>query len=231
MVELHHVVASAREIDTLVNATHEERNNNHYCDSGNHCPSLLGLSEEVNSCAGKEVAAESCCKCVCALFLLQQCLKHKARDKHCCEERADDAYEQCSCEALDQTCTVNHQDDSRDYRSKVRVEDSRECILVTVSESGFHVLAGTEFLLGALEDKHVGIDSHTERKHDTADTRQRQHCLERSQDSESEEEVEHQAHVGHHSRSESVERNHIYHQQNQCNHKRPDTSLNCLLTE
>ena len=72
---------------------------------------------------------------------------------------------------------------------------------------------GGELLADALEDEHVGVNGHTEREDNTADTRHCQHGLEGGQDAECEEEVEDEAEVGDEAGDEAVEGAHENHEQ------------------
>ena len=63
MVELYDIVATTREVDTLVDATEYERSKDYNCNNSDNDTGFLALSQEVNLSVGKEVAAEACCKC------------------------------------------------------------------------------------------------------------------------------------------------------------------------
>ena len=147
------------------------------------------------------------------------------------EERADDADDEGGGEALDGTCAEEQQNHTGDDRGEVGVEDGREGVRVTFADCGARVLAGAEFFLGTLEDKHVGVDCHTQREHDTADTRQGEHSLERGKYAEGEEQVEDKAEVGDEAGDESVEGAHENHEQNQCDNKRHKAVVDGLLTQ
>lgn len=131
----------------------------------------------------------------------------------CGEERADDTDNQGGGEALDRTCTEEEEYDTGDDRGQVGVEDGGEGVGITVGDGGAHILACTKFLLGALEDKHVGVNRHTEGKHDTGDTREGQHGLEGGEDSEGEEEVADKSEVGDETGNQTVYNTHENHQQ------------------
>ena len=73
--------------------------------------------------------------------------------------------------------TEEEQDDTCYDRGEVTVEDSRECVAVTLGDGLAQFLAVAQFLFGTLEDKHVGVHRHTEGEHDTGDTGERQHRL------------------------------------------------------
>ncbi len=147
------------------------------------------------------------------------------------EERADKADDQRGCEAFDGACAEEQQNHTGDNRGEVGVEDGREGVRVTVGESLAHVLAGAELFLGALEDEHVGIDGHTEREHDTGDTREGEHCLERGKDAEGEEEVADKADVGDEAGDEAVECAHENHQEHEGHDERDETCLDSLGAE
>ena len=66
----------------------------------------------------------------------------------------------------------NKQDDTGDQGGKVTVDNSRKCIFVTVGYSHSDTLAGHKFLTDTFIDQHVGINRHTDGKHDTGNTGQ-----------------------------------------------------------
>ena len=92
-------------------------------------------------------------------------------------------------------------------------------------------LSGAHLFLDTLVDKHVGINCGTQRKHDTGYTRHGECRLERSQDAESEEEVEQQCAVSHHTGDEVVHQNHVDHKQHEGDDERGDTLLDRLCAE
>ena len=147
------------------------------------------------------------------------------------EEGADDTDDPSGGKSLDGTLTKPEQDDTGDDRRHVGVEDSREGIAVTGSHSLLGSLAGSKFLLGSFIDKHVGINSSTERQHHTGDTRHGKCGLERRQNTEREEEVDNQSAVGNHTGDEAVHGNHVDHQQHEGDDEGDDTLLDGLSTE
>ena len=110
-------------------------------------------------------------------------------------------------------------------------EDGGECVAVAVGYGVAQVLAGAEFFFGALEDEHVGVDGHTEGEHDTGDTGECEHGLERCEDAEGEEDVEDQSEVGDEAGDDAVECAHEDHQEDECEYKRPEAVVDGLFTE
>ena len=165
------------------------------------------------------------------LVFLEAVLVNETGEEHCCEERAEDTNDPRGGEALDRTCTEVEQNDTGDDRSEVRVEDSREGIAIACFQCVLDALASAHFFLDTLIDEHVGIDSRTQRKHDTGETRHGERSLERREDSEREEQVDDEGAVGHHTRDEAVHHDHVDHQEHEGHDERNDTLLDRLCTE
>ena len=146
-------------------------------------------------------------------------------EPYCREERHHDADAQREGKATDGSRSEVIKNDGRDDRREVGVEDGREGIAVTVGQSRLDVLAGAQFLLGAFVDKHVGVDSHTERKHHTGNTAHGESRLEGGEDAQREEEVEQKGDVGYHTCAEAVEAAHENHEQDEGYHAGGETGL------
>ena len=84
---------------------------------------------------------------------------------YCGKERSTDTDTECHGKTANRSGTEVVEDDGGDDRSEVRVEDGREGIAVTIGKGSLEVLTGAKFLLRTFVDKHVGVDSHTEREH------------------------------------------------------------------
>ena len=163
--------------------------------------------------------------------LVHEVLHHQTGCEHGGEERAADTDYQGNGKTADGTRTEHNQNGTSDDGRQVRVEDGRECILVTIADGGFQALTGTQLLLTTLEDKHVGVHRHTQRQYDTGDTGQRQHALERGEDTDGEEQVQDQTQVGNHTSLPAVGANHEDHQQHEGYDERPETLLDGFLTQ
>ncbi len=197
MVKLYDIVATAGEVDALIETAGEERDYNDYDECQSYHERYLATAEEVEvyilKFAAREGSGEGKVK---ERLGLAECHEYQSGKEHCCEERADDTDDKCGGESLDRTCAVEEQDYCGDNRGKVGVEDGGECVGITVGDSLMDVLAGAELFLGTLEYKHVGVNGHTKGEHDTGDAGECKHCLERGEDAECEEEVADKADVG-----------------------------------
>ena len=147
------------------------------------------------------------------------------------DEGGDKTDDQGRSEATDRPCTEVEEDDTGDDRREVRVEDSAEGIAITVGDSAGHALAVAQLFLDTLIDKHVRVNGHTEREDKTGDTREGEHGIERSEDTEREEAVDDECEVGDHTRDEAVSQAHVDHQEDKCDSEGDDTSLDRSLTE
>ncbi len=232
VLELNHVVATAREVDAAAQ-THRCKADSEHGDGTDDNPAR-GLP----------------CRHEAELRVLQQVLRPRraereaeptvfvhlvfiddAREEHGGEERADDTDDPSRGETANRTRTEHIENHTRDNRSQVRVENSRECVVVTGCNGLLDLLTRTEFFLDALVNQHVGIDRRTERQHHTGDTRHGQCGLERSQNTEREEDVHQQGEVGHHARNDVVHHEHVDHQQHESDDERHNTLLDRLCAE
>ena len=232
MIKLNNEVAATREVDATVQTAHAEQDAHDHDQSQNDDRSLLGGTHEVELYVLHQVTGQAGVEGhLVEGALVHEVLHHEACCKHGGEERAADTDYQGHGKTADGTRTEQNQDDTGDNSGQVRVEDGRERVLVTIADGSLQALTGTQLLLAALEDKHVGIHRHTERQHDTGDTRQGKHTLERSQDTDGEEEVHQQTQVGDAASVDTIGANHEDHQQNQCDNERNQTLADRLLTQ
>ena len=148
-----------------------------------------------------------------------------------CKERANKADNPGCSKTANRTSTCYQQNNTRDERGQVGVEDGTECVGIAFGESLFDTLSCTHFFLNTLIYQHVCIDRSTKSKDDTGNTRHGKSRLETGQNTQREEEVEQQCPVGHHTRYEVVHNHHVNHQENKGNYKRPKTLLNGLGTQ
>ncbi len=232
MVKLYHIVAAAREVDALVETAGKEADDDYGYKYAHYGEAHLACAKEVILGVGKHLIAQRGRECE-VLKRLGLAAEHidETGQIDGGEERADDTDDKGGGEALDGACAEEQEDYTCDNRGEVGVEDGREGVGITVGDGGADVLAGAEFFLGALVDEHVGVNCHTEGKHYTCDTREGQHCLERGEDAEGEEDVEYQRDVGDESGDESVEQTHEHHQEHQGDHKRPEAVVDGLFAE
>src|SRR5690606_656770 len=108
------------------------------------------------------------------------------------EQRRQDARHQRDRKSLDGTHSEGIQNRSDEERRDIRVENGTECLGVAGLDGGLHGLTRFLLLAYSLEDEDVGIYRHTDRQHDTRDSRQRQRRVEGGQDAEDEDDVEQQ---------------------------------------
>ena len=232
MVKLHDKVASTREVDATVQAAQGEQQTHHDDEAEHDIGGLLGSTHEVELHVLHQVAGELGVEGhVVEGALVDEVLHHEACSKHGGEERAADTDYQGNGKTADGTGTQQNQDDTGDDGGQVGVEDGRERILVTVADGGLQALAGAQLLLATLKDKHVGIHRHTQGEHNTGDTGQGKHALERGEDTDGEEQVEDQTQVGNVAGVNAIGANHEDHQQNQCHDERDETLADGLLTQ
>ena len=178
VVELNDIVATTREVDTWIELTSSKRNCNNCNSHSNYDEAHLARADEVEVRVNPKFLGERSAEGgVLEFTAVDEPFEHDARKEYGSEERANNTDNQSCSEALDRTCTVQEQNQTSDDRSEVRVEDSRESILVTIVDSTLEVLTGTKFFLGTFKYEHVGIDSHTESEHNTGDTRESEHSL------------------------------------------------------
>ena len=232
ILELNHVVATAREVDAAAQAHRGEADDKHGDSSANHpargVPRRHEAELRVLQQVLRERRAEREAKPAVFVHLM---LIDEAREEHGREERADDTDDPRRGEAADGTRTEHIEDDTRDDRRQVRVEDSRESVVVTSGHGLLDAFSSTQLFLDALIDEHVGIHRRTERQHHTGNTAHREGSLERGQDSQGEEDIDKQCQVGHHTRNDVVHHEHIKHQQHEGDDERHDTLLNRLSAE
>ena len=123
---------------------------------------------------------------------------------------------QSHTEALDRTRAHDDQQHRRDQRRQVGIEDRSEGLVITRRDGTPHRLAGGQLLTHALVNKNVGIHRHTDGQHDTSDTWQGEGDIQGAHDSEHDQDVEEQSHVGDESGRQVVddhERRHTTHAQ------------------
>ena len=228
----NHVVTASREIDTLIHSTSEERNDKHGYYGQNADITYLAQPYEIDVGIGEEITRNSRSESHIIEFpAVQTSLENETGDKDSRKERSSDTDNQGCGKAQDGTRSINQQNHTRDDRGQVRVEDCRECILVTIGNRRFHILTRTQFFFGTLENQHVGIDRHSQRQHDTGNTRKGEHGLQRGKNTHSEEKVAYHTEAGNKARRPAVHDNQIGHQQHQSDQERNQSVLNSLLAQ
>ena len=105
-------------------------------------------------------------------------LVHDTGQENSRKERHQDTDNQRRGKSTDRTCSEIIQDDTRNDRSQVGVEDGREGIGITVRQCLFHSFPRTQLFFGTFIYQHVRIYRHTQRKHHTGDTGHGQCSLE-----------------------------------------------------
>ena len=157
-------------------------------------------------------------------------LDEQTRDEDRTEQRSEDTDNQRRGEALYGAVTEDEEDDTRDDRRQLTVDDGGVGVRKTVLDRQRQPLARTQLLLDAFVDDHVGVDGHTHREDDTRDTGQRQHGAERNEYAHEQEDVEQQCEVGHPARR-LVEGAHVEQYQQEGDDERDHTGVDRLLTQ
>ena len=125
LVERHNIVATTGEVDALAQATHTETNQEEY---GSHSPNSEALAictHEVELSVLHHVARQGGAESkVEPLVLLHAVLVNDASEINSGEERAADTDDERGGETTYRTGTEDIEDDTREDRSEVRVEDS-----------------------------------------------------------------------------------------------------------
>src|SRR5215831_12902201 len=95
-------------------------------------------------------------------------------EQHRREHIRDQTDDQCDREALDRTGAELEQEQRAENGGEVRVENGAERARVAEVHRLANALAVAQLLADALEDQHVGVDRHSDREHETRETRQRE---------------------------------------------------------
>ena len=98
-------------------------------------------------------------------------------------------------ETFDRAGAHENEDDGRDERGDVRVEDGAKGFAVTGVERAAQGFAGGEFLADTLEDQHVGVHRHADGEDDAGDAGQRERGADRAHDAEEDDDVQDERHV------------------------------------
>ena len=163
LVELHHVVAATGEIDALAEATcQHEAHAGHSQDGKDGEAGLPGTHELIGRVLEELAGQGSGEGDVEPLVLGHATLEYHACHEDSGKEAHDDTDDERSGETTDRTCTEVEEDDTRDDRGQVGVEDGTEGIAVTSRESLLYALAALELFFRTLIDKYVGIHGHTQ---------------------------------------------------------------------
>ena len=172
MVEQDDIRTAARELHATVQAEDSERDERQNDQRTRNRIRDLTLAYEVEMnivepvlrpLAGERDAAE----------FRNDRLDQDTRNEDRAEQRGQDTDNQRRSEALHGTVTENEEDDTRDDRRKVTVDNGGIGVRETVLDSQRQPLAGSQLLFDTFVDNHVGIDGHTHRQNDTRNTGQR----------------------------------------------------------
>ena len=166
-----------------------------------------------------------------SIVFLAVVLQQEAGDEHSREEGGDDTDHVGNSEALDRTGTEDSQDSTGEERSHVRIHNRGDGTLETVLDSLTHTFTCAELLTDTLVDKHVRIDCTTHGEDDTGNTRQRQYCAERRENTYQQEYVANQRCVGNQTRDPTVVEDHIDQDKAETENEGPETRLNSLTTQ
>src|SRR5438067_9511363 len=123
-------------------------------------------------------------------------IEDHARDEERGEHGGEEADQQRDGEAFDRTGPELEQEERRDDRGHVRVDDRAEGAGEAVLDGRAHGLAVAQLLADALEDEHVRVDGHAEGQDDAGDAGERQRGLEDRHHAENDHEVEQQRQNG-----------------------------------
>ena len=213
MFKFDHIVATSGEVDATLQTANGKSCNTHQNGSNNNEEGSFGHLHEVDVGIGEEITRKSCGEGQTEpLILVGEVFVDDARQPNCGEEGGNDADAERHGKPTNGTRTEVVEDNGGDDRGEVGVENGREGISVTIRKSLLEVLAGTKFFLSTLINEHVGIDGHTERKHHTGQSAHGEGGLEGCEHTESEEEVEDEGAIGHHTRNEAIESTHEGHE-------------------
>src|SRR5580698_1044341 len=115
---------------------------------------------------------------------------------------------------LHRTGSEQKQDDGRDDRRNVRVEDGRPGVSKSLIYCRRRRLAVSQFFTDTLEDQHVGIDAHTDREDHSGNSRQRERRPAEAEEAKQDHQVQKQSEIGVNSGEAVVEE----HEDHDCQH-------------
>ena len=196
LVKFNYIVTSSREFDTHIELEGKEPyntgNNEDRGDGNTH----LALTKDVELRIYQHVLGKSRCVGHLAHFpLLIKSFYHNTCKEYRCDERRNKTNHKRGCEPLDRTRTHDKEDSCRDDGGDIGVEDGRESVAITIGDSASHRLTGSKLFLDTLKDKHISIDGHTQCKHKPGNTGEREHGVERSQNTKREEAINNESSV------------------------------------
>ena len=101
------------------------------------------------------------------LLILQQLVEYQSAEEDGSKERRKDTDNQSGSESLDRARTEIEQDDTGKDGGKVGVHNGTHGIAVSIIEGMVYILALGQLLSRSFIYQHIGVDRHTQRKHDT----------------------------------------------------------------
>ena len=102
-------------------------------------------------------------------------VQDETRNHNSREHRNDNTCSKRDGETAHRTRADNKEDDAGNDRRQVGVENSRERTTIAILDCVARLAAGKEFFTDALENKHVGVNSHSKREDKTCDAGHRKH--------------------------------------------------------
>ncbi len=164
------------------------------------------------------------------LACLDAVIEDDAGDEDGGKNGSDDTDDEGGGKALDRTGTKDVEDDTGDEGCELTVDDCGVSVLVTVCNGEGESLACSQLFLDTLIDDNVGIHSHTQCKDETGDTREGKDGAEAYEDTEEEENVAEQSHVGNETGA-LVEEYHVDEHQAECDDEGDETGPDGCGTE
>src|SRR6185437_7158016 len=122
-------------------------------------------------------------------------IENEPRDDQRGEQAGGDTDGQRDAESFHRTGAHENQNDGRNQRRDVRVENGAEGAVIAGFERATQGFALGRFLANALENQHVGVDGHTYGEHDTGDAGQGQRGVDGGHDAQQDDDVEDQRHI------------------------------------
>ena len=229
LVEAHHIVTTAGEVDTRIQAEGAEGDDHHKDKGAGQRIEHLLHTQEVEVGVGHRIesglVAETEFFAAC-----HTCFENHTGNEDGGEHGRKDTDNQRGGKTLDRTGTEHVEDDTGDEGGDVTVDDGGVGVLVTVLHSEALSFAGTHLLTDTLIDNHVGVDGHTEGQHKTGDTGQGEDGAEGGQHTDDEEHVAEQGQVSHKTGTVVIEQ-HIDHHEDECDQEGEHTFVDGFLTE
>src|SRR5882672_3004333 len=135
----------------------------------------------------------------------EHCVENGARDEHRREEIGQDPDAEGDRETLDRPAAVSEEENRRDERREVRIDDAAQRFPEASRNRGLHRPAQTQFLADSLEDEDVGVDRHADGQSNPGDPGKGQSGSKIAHGSQKEQDVQRQRHRRVHPREAVVD--------------------------